>query len=498
MPEHFRALVVILVLAATVFAFARRPAEDLITHSTFIRRRNLWLCLTCLAFVSHSFWVYAGVTALVLSVARRRDPNPLALFFLLLFLFPPVPVEIPGFGLVNSFFDLTHIRVLALCILLPAFFALRKRNATLAFGRIWPDKLLLAYLLLSTLLHLRDTTLTDALRQTFYLFIDVFLPYYVASRFLKTLDDFKDAMLSFSLAVMVLALVAVFEYARHWLLYSAVIDAMGLHWSLAIYLGRGESIRAIVTTGQAIALGYVISVAIGFYLFLQGSVRSTLQRRLGALLLAAGLFAPLSRGPWIGAAAIVAVFVASGRGGLKNLMLLAVAGLLTLALLPIVPGGAKILNLLPFIGTLEVGNITYRERLIDNAWIVIQRSPWLGTVDFRSTPEMQSMIQGQGIVDVVNTYLAVALESGLIGLTFFGGFFASVLFGIRKAIRAFPDNEGEGRRLGRALLATLCGILIIIFTVSSITVIPVVYWSVAGLGVAYIQMARRHRRSESL
>jgi hypothetical protein len=41
------------------------------------------------------------------------------------------------------------------------------------------------------------------------------------------------------------------------------------------------------------------------------------------------------------------------------------------------------------------------------------------------------------------------------------------------------------------LLATLIGILVIIFTVSSITFIPVVYWSIAGLGVAYIQMVRR-------
>ena len=48
---------------------------------------------------------------------------------------------------------------------------------------------------------------------------------------------------------------------------------------------------------EAIALGYVIAVAIGFYLFLQEGVRSKLQRRLGALLLAGGLFAPLSRGP---------------------------------------------------------------------------------------------------------------------------------------------------------------------------------------------------------
>ncbi|WP_415767263.1 O-antigen ligase family protein [Pseudomonas sp. ZB1P45] len=496
MPEHFRALIVILVLAGIVFAMARRPAADLIPDRNFTRRRNLWFVLTLLAFVSHSFWVYAGIAALVLTFARNRERNPVALFFLLLFLIPPSPAEIPGFGLINYFVVLNHIRLLALCVLLPAFLALRKRADTVPFGRTWPDKLLAAYLLLTSLLLLRETTVTDTLRQMLYLFLEVFLPYYVASRALKNLSDFKDALFGFVLAAMVLSLIGLFEYSKRWQLYSAVVNAMGMQWDPG-YLSRGGSLRASATTGQAIALGFVISVAIGFYLYMQEEVRSKLQRGLGALLLAGGLFAPLSRGPWIGAAVIIVVFIGTGRKAIKRLMLLAAAGGLALPLLAVVPGGQKVLDLLPFIGTVEVENITYRQRLIDNAVIVIQRNPWLGSFNFRSTPEMQSMIQGQGIIDIVNTYIGIALSFGLIGLTLFVVFFVSVLQGIRKGMRSFPNEDDEARRLGRALLATLAGILITIVTVSSITVIPVVYWSVAGLGVAYAQMARRLKHTST-
>ena len=496
MPEHFRALVVILVLTGIVFAMARRPAADLIPDRNFTRRRNLWFVLTLLAFVSHSFWVYAGIASIVLTFAGNRERNPVALFFLLLFLIPPATAEIPGFGLVNYFFALNHIRVLALCVLLPAFLVLRKRADTIPFGRTWPDKLLAAYLLLTSLLFLRETTVTDTLRQMLYLFIEVFLPYYVASRALRNLSDFKDALFGFVLAAMVLSLIGLFEYAKHWQLYSAVVYAMGMQWDPG-YLSRGGSLRASATTGQAIALGFVISVAIGFYLYLQEEVRSKLQRSLGALLLAGGLYAPLSRGPWIGAAVMIVVFIGTGRKAIKRLMLLAAAGALALPLLAIVPGGQKVLDLLPFIGTVEVENITYRQRLIDNAVIVIQRNPWLGSFNFRSTPEMQSMIQGQGIIDIVNTYIGIALSFGLIGLTLFVVFFASVLQGIRKGMRSFPNEDDEARRLGRALLATLAGILITIVTVSSITVIPVVYWSVAGLCVAYAQMARRLKHTST-
>ena len=497
MPEHLRALIVILALACIVFAFARRPAVDLIPSSDFTRRRNLWLALSVLAFISHSFWLYVVVTAIVLTIAQRRERNPLALFFILLFLIPPAPMQIPGFGLINYFFALDHVRLLALVVLLPAFFTLRKRAGTLAFGRTWPDKLLALYLLLSALLHLRETTLTDTLRQTLYLFTDVFLPYYVASRALKQLSEFKDTMLAFALAAMVLALIGVFEYARHWLLYSALTNAMGLHWDMSNYLGRGGSLRASASTGQAIVLGYVISVAIGFYLFLHTGVRSRLQQRLGALLLAVGLFAPLSRGPWVGAAAMITLFIATGRNAAKRLMLLGLAGVLTLPLLSIIPGGNKLIDLLPYIGTIEKGNITYRERLFDNSMIVIQRNPILGSIDYLSTPEMQSMIQGEGIIDIVNTYLIVTLESGLIGLALFAGFFTTIVLGIRKSLRTFQDKDDETPRLGRALLATLLGVLLTIMTVSSISVIPVVYWSLAGLGVAYIQMVRGLRPSHT-
>jgi hypothetical protein len=47
-------------------------------------------------------------------------------------------------------------------------------------------------------------------------------------------------------------------------------------------------------------------------------------------------------------------------------------------------------------------------------------------------------------------------------------------------------------------LATLLAILVIIFTVSNITIIPIVYWSVAGLGVAYAEMMRRQKKEARL
>jgi O-antigen ligase len=107
------------------------------------------------------------------------------------------------------------------------------------------------------------------------------------------------------------------------------------------------------------------------------------------------------------------------------------------------------------------------------------------------------MRQGQGIIDIVNSYIQIALETGFVGLGLFVSFFALILLGIYRAMRSIRDKNSEERLLGRALLATLLAILVIIFTVSNIAIIPIVYWSVAGLGVAYAEMARKQKREAS-
>ena len=493
MPENFRELIVILALATAVFAFAHRSACSITEARDFTRRRNLWFILTLAAFLAPNFWVYTAIAIPLLIHANRRETNPPSLFFFILFVLPMAAIQIPGIGFISNLFELSHARLLALFILLPAFFSMRRHRDTPAFVRTWPDKALTAYLLLTIVLYLRETSVTGTLRQAFYIFTDVFLPYYVISRSLKTLQAFRDTLLSLVLAIMVLALIGVFETSWHWLLYRELQGTLGLA-GISIsggYTTRDGMVRALASTGQPIALGYLMTVGIGLYLFLQHSIQRNFIRRLGMILLAAGLVAPLSRGPWVGAVVLVTVFISTGRYAARRLMSMALLVLLIFPLISLLPGGERIINLLPFIGSTEKETIVYRENLITNSMIVIQRNPWFGSVNYLETSEMEAMRQGQGIIDIVNTYLVVALEKGFVGLGLFVGFFAMTLLGIYRAMCSIPDRDSEEHLLGRVLLATLLSILVIIFTVTSITVIPIVYWSVAGLGVAYAQMVRK-------
>lgn len=492
MPENIRALILILVLAMLVFSFASRYTPAIINAGDFTRRRNLWLALTIVAFLTLNFWVYVFVAILLLLYSNRVDSNPPAVFFFILFALPTDLVEVPGLGLFQSLFHLSHTRLLVLVILLPVFFSLRRQSDYLPFGRSVYDKVLAAFLLLSTVVYFRDsTTMTDALRSSFYLFLDVFLPYVVFSRSVKSLPAFRDVLLSFVLAVMVLALIASVEFYKHWLLYDTLILAIQGGGEFTKYLGRDGMLRVSASSGHPIVLGYLMVVGLGFYLFLQQSIKNTLMRRLGMGLLVVGLIAPLSRGPWVGAAVMIVVFIATSRYATRRLISLGLVSILLLSLISILPGGEKVINLLPFVGSTEKDNIEYREKLISNSMIVIQRNFWFGSGAFLKSPEMEAMRQGQGIIDIVNHYIGVTLKLGVVGLGLFVGFFALILTGIYRGLRSISDKDSEVSLLGRALLATLLAILVIIITASSITFIPIVYWSVAGLGVAYVQMVRK-------
>ena len=496
MPETLRALAIILVIATLFFAFVNSFANTFTKVEDFKLRRNLWLALTIAAFLANNFWIYLAIAVPLLIHFKRHESNIPALFFFILFVLPMATIQIPGLGLINFLFDISYQRVLFLLILLPAFLFLLGRSDTPPIGRTGPDKALLAYLLLSVMIFLREENFTNLMRQFFYMFIDVFLPYFVISRSLKDSQSFRDAILSLVLAIMVLAPLAIFESLKHWLLYASVKASLGLEDGMTGYLGRDGILRAITSTGQPIVLGYLMVVGLGLYFFLQPSIKKKFNRRIGLALLITGLIAPLSRGPWVGSLVLLIVFTITGRKPARRLMSMAMAALIIFPLLTIVPGGDRLINLLPFIGSMDKGSVDYRSDLLTNSMIVIQRNLWFGSNNFLDTPEMEALRQGEGIIDIVNSYIGITLEYGVVGLGLFVSFFALVLLGIFRAMRSISDKSSEEYLLGRVLLSTLLAILVTIFTVSSISLIPIIYWSVAGLGVAYVQMVRKMQRDD--
>ncbi|MGH8130112.1 MAG: O-antigen ligase family protein [Steroidobacteraceae bacterium] len=499
MPEHLRALVVILVLAAVVFVFAKGPACALAcAPADFERRRNLWFGVTLAAFLAHDFWIYIVIVAVLLLLALGREPRKLALFFFLLLALPRISGSVPGLGVFNYLFDIDYLRLLALAVLLPAYLSLRGQPGVERFGRSLPDKLIAGYVVFDCILMLTYGNFTTTLRNgVFYAFVDVFLPYYVASRSLRSIQDFGDVLMSFVIAASVLSAILFVEFARGWLLYGSLERALGVSWGWSSYLLREGSLRALGTAGHAIVAGYVVAVAIGFSLYLRRVVPDAKIWGLGLALLLAGLIAPISRGPWVGAAAMLVMFVATGPSRTRAVARLAPLAVIAFPLLVVSGLGEKILEYLPFVGSIEARNVAFRQRLAETSFQVFLQNPFLGRYDYLETEAMQSLRGGDGMIDMVNTYAIVGLSRGLVGLSLFVGFFGTVAYRVYRGMQSLSDRNDERHVLGRALLATLLGIMLIIGTASPTLFIPVVYWCVAGLGVAYARMLTSETASEA-
>ena len=266
MPEHLRALVVILVLAGAVFAAARPLACAVaMTERDFCRRRNLWFALTLVAFLAHNFWIFIAFAAALLLLAALAEGNKLALYFFVLLAVPAIDAEIPGFGLVEHFFAIDHVRLLALVVLLPAWLALRMRPDAEPFGRSSADKLLARLPGAAALpaVSARHAHRGAAQRRVLRLH----------RRFPALLRGeprgarprgLREALMAFAVGALAAAAIAVFEFGRHWLLYTPLEEALGVDWGLLNYLERGDGIlRAQASTGQPIVLGYVLAVALG-------------------------------------------------------------------------------------------------------------------------------------------------------------------------------------------------------------------------------------------
>ncbi len=488
MSESYRALVVIMGLSIPLLLALRGSVTwQAIDPADYRRRSVLWVVLTLLLFLSHGFWIYALGTALIVWAAGRRDTNPLGLFFFLLFLAPPFRSVIEGFGGIGKFIDLDQLRLLSILVLLPFAVRLSLGGAVRIF-RMPPDKYVLGYITLQLVVLAPTTSGTNVIRSVVLLLLDVALPYYVFSRGLTDSRRLRDAFAAYTCAAALMSSVAVFEVLKGWLLYSSVPDALGLAWGYGHYQVRAGALRGVASAGHSIVLGYIVMVALGLHLSMRSAYPSSRSWWAMLLLLAAGIAASGSRGPWVGTVALLGVATLAGPGAGNRTRSALLALLVILPILALSPWGEKLFALMPFVGNYDEGSVDYRRELFSASWEVFKLNPLLGTPYFLMNSTMEGMRQGEGIIDLVNSYLIIGLSTGLVGLGLFAGIFFPSLFRLWSRLNSRLGLDEDTVNCVRALIATLVGVLVTIATVSGDLAVALIYWCLAGAAAAVLQL----------
>jgi hypothetical protein len=499
MPSGFKALIVVLAFAALTFRLAKPVALKFSSESDFSRRRSVWFVLTIVGFVSPNFWLFALVAVPLLFWTGRKDTNPVAFYLLLLHVIPAIGIEIPTVG-IKKLFELDIYRLLSFCVLIPtAWRHWRSRDATAAtsgFGVM--DIFLLAYGALTIVLYLPPDlpghvllpdSFTNTVRRALLFFVDVYVLYFVVSRTCSSRGAIVEALAAFCLSCALIAPVAVFESLRGWLLYTE----LGTRWSsnpeFGFYLMRGAALRAQVSAGHALALGYILAIAFGFWLYLKSHVTSAWTRVAGVLLYWLGLLAAYSRGPWMGAITIYLVFVAMSPRALSRLFKATALMIIIVGVILASPLGDRIISVLPFMGgSVDSGSVVYRQRLAERSWELIKQSPFFG--DQLAFLKMEDLRQGQGIIDFVNTYAGIALFYGFIGLFLFVAFILIALFRTSKLAKRAARSDPDLALLGVSLAACIIGTLVMIAGCSLVFAYGKMLYVLGGLAAAYVRLGQ--------
>jgi O-antigen ligase len=496
-------LIVILALAGLTFWLAKPIALRFSPNADFLRRRNVWFALTIIAFLSPNFWIFALFAVPIYIWMGRKDSNPIAAYLLLMHVVPPVAVDLPAIG-GSQLFSLDNYRLLSFCILIPV--ALRGRrsiNHSHAARSRMTDLLLLAFLVvqcatfvppdLPNHVILQDSP-TNFLRRAFLEFVDIFVLYYAISRSCNDQNKIVDAQAAFCLSSGIMAVVAIFEHFKGWPLYTQLAarwDPTDAYFQSA-WLLRGDSwLRTQASAGHALSLGIVLAIAFGFWLYLQ-SRSATLRARLTiGIVFWLGMIASFSRGPWIGAVLIYLAYSALKPRGISRLFKAGFLIAIVLGLVSLSPIGEKMMTSLHVTGTggQPDADFIYRQRLLDRTLELVQAHPLFG--DQLAMQEMEDLRQGQGIIDIVNTYVGVLLFYGWVGLVLFVGFILSALTGAFRAAKAAISTDTDWGLLGFNITACIFGMLFMIADCSLIFGVEKMFYGLVALAAAYARQGKQ-------
>lgn len=482
MIEALKALAVALTMAIGAFIYARMAFSDVVAPAVIDRYRNIFVATTIAAFALPNFWLMlftiASIAILLGAVEKFKPP----LFLLVLFAVPAADAYVPGIGPIQNFLSLYPFNVLVVVILWPLLLRGNENQAHAKIGSV-ADYCFILFALVSVALAFRETSATNGVRRATAFLLTSIGPYLVFSRVMWTKERLKLASLAYVAPMIALSGVGVAEVVLNWHIYKVAVDNWDTYF-FARYLAREGFLRAYGSVFGPITFGLFLTVAVALMPALVYSSSRKFLPRLGFLALAGGLVSTFSRGPWIGALLTVLVHAATDRKPAGKLVRLGALGVVAFAVLAVTPIGGSLIAMLPFVGDVETNNIDYRARLFEVGVGVVQRNPLFGSENYKETEAMQSLVQGQGIIDIVNAYLQVALDKGLVGLGLFLGVTGVALWG---AFRAIPKARALDEELAvycQAWFAALVGVMLVLATTTNVIAqISEVHWLLCGMCV---------------
>lgn len=486
MPNHIKAYIVVMAIGFMCYLLWQRASKGLRIadyEATYIRHIgrqyfNAWMLLTSCMFLSSNYYIFLLLSFVLIVVLRKRLPIHVqgGLYVVLLLGAPSLSKTIPGvFGL-QQLVQVSWPMILGL-----AFLLTNKSGKTFVVKNSLDWAVVLFFLTVALLL-MRKPSFTDGLRDMFIYFNLICAPYFIARKISNNIVSVRFVFWGYIFIALILSGIAVFSSLKHWNVYQSLNGSLVLNeMAITGYKYREGFLRASATVGS-IHLAAICFGAVIVYSYLLSDVRGSAFKKMGLLLLFLSIVLTFSRGPWIVGLGALVLYFTMARGS-KGVFYF-VSGLMGIGFLLYVSGMLD--SVMQSLLLRDSGNVEYRERLLELGIVEIMKNPLFGNLDFRNSANLQVLRQGEGIIDVVNTYLQIALSYGVVALAFF--VYAIFVWPMILYQRVKKYNDPEILGVARAYLVMMFGIVGVIFTVSSLNIGSVffplmMFWVGVGHGI---------------
>lgn len=397
------------ILAAAIYGFAALLRKN---DAAWVKRAplQLFLAMYFVGMWGHIYWVAYLALLLALPLMAKNRGDAAALFAVLVVSLPPLSQQIQ----IGSLYLIPASKYLFCGLGLMIAFMMNK-GKTQVLNRAHFDLPVLIVVALEVS-QARDPSATATLRQLVPLILTIWLPYYILSRSLNTVEDVRRFLLAFVLAGFVMAAVATVEARLHWLIYKQIEGLLNIRTLINGYSKqRAGMIRAPASFPESTSLATFLVLAFMAALALRDTFASRGKWLIVLFVLLLGLMSANSRGAFIAlAVGMVAWDLYTRRYGRLAIKLMG-AGAVYLFALTAAQFSAYFAAM---VGKGSGTDVTaeYRVQLLHRGMEEIHKHPLLGQNMKAALDSLQDMRQGEGIVDLVNGYISYGLTLGYTGI----------------------------------------------------------------------------------
>ena len=310
----------------------------------------------------------------------------------------------------------------------------------------------------------RGTSATNYLRVIVNTSLSFLMPFYIVRRCVKSPNDARLLIVGLIAVTAALSAVAIYEAKASWPLFRGVYNHYGITLSSGASVKlRGGYLRSPGTFIEPTSFALWLAIGTGALLASPWLFRSKVNYTLLRVFLLAGLFAPQSRGAFIGLIVFFAVHqLVNGRSVnvVKPAFFAGGAALMFYCLALFVPAIGNMVGL----NSTGAVNRDYRQDLFSRGIEEAKHHLILGTDYGSVTYALRDLVQGEGIVDFVNSYLSTLLVTGLVGLFLF----VFALFAPLPAMYRLARSSSAQDRAAPAFVVAALGSMIVMIAFTAL------------------------------